>query len=98
MDHAAIFAGSRRRNMGWVYVFDEDLYLIARPSAADTDLPANAESLVHTAALRWSKQAWRGEMLTMLSPVLSARVFPLAGRAGTCIVVYLERFHARANA
>ncbi len=97
MDDACLYVGGRRRNFGWIYMFDEDLQLIAHPSGAETDLPGNAESLVHAAALRWSKQAWRGEMLTMINPSLSARVFTLSGPSRTCIVVYLEEFHARAE-
>ncbi|MBV8639234.1 MAG: hypothetical protein JO322_14240 [Candidatus Eremiobacteraeota bacterium] len=97
MDDAGISVGGRRRNLGWLYVFDEDLHLIARPSAAETDLPENVDSLVQTAAMRWARQAWRGEMLTMLSPTISAHVFSLQGPSGTCVVVYLERFYTRAK-
>lgn len=97
MDDACLHAGGRRRNLGWVYVFDEDLELVARPSVTEADLPGNAESLAHAAALRWSRQAWRGEMLTMINPTFSARVFSLDGPAGTCVVAYLEHLHTRAE-
>jgi hypothetical protein len=95
MDDASQFLGVQRRNFGWIYVLDEDLRLIATPAISDDTLPENAPSLVRDAATRWAHQSWHHELLMSVGPALFARVFPMHGPDGSCIVVYLEPFRER---
>ena len=94
MDEAGLSFGARRRNTGWLYILDEDFQLIGSPPAIEA-LPDDVEPLVRAVATQWSKQAWRGELLAMLTPRLSARVFPLEGPGGGCVCVYIELIYTR---
>jgi len=94
MDDASRFFGVQRRNVGWLFVLDDDLRIIAAPENAGTELPADIESLVHKATARWAP-ALQHELLMSLGPALFARVFPMHGPNGDCVAVYVERFHER---
>jgi hypothetical protein len=97
MDERGETVNVQRRSLGCTYLLDENLHILARPATPDPSLPQNIDSLVLFAATQWSKQAWRHDVMTMLGPSLSARIFPLHGPAGTCVVVYLELLRVRAE-
>jgi hypothetical protein len=89
------FAEGARRNHGWLYVFDDDLQCIARPSERSLAMPPELETLVEAATAKWASSASQGEMLMMVTPTISARVFPMHGPQGSCTIVYLEPFAVR---
>jgi hypothetical protein len=88
-DATPFFEGARR-NSGWLFVLDEDLQCIARPSNPSAPVPEELERLVDMATTTWASRASGGEMLLMLTPTISARVFPMHGPGGACTIVYLE--------
>ena len=79
-----------RRNRGWLYVLDEDLQFMAGPCDDGGDVPDENEGFVEKAVGHWARHGARTEMMMMVSPRLSARVFPMYGPGGGCTVVYLE--------
>jgi hypothetical protein len=83
-------AEGARRNHGWLYVFDDDLQCIARPSERTSALPPELGTLVEAATAKWARSGSQSEMLMMVTPSISARVFPMHGPQGSCTVVYLE--------
>ncbi|MGB6985909.1 MAG: hypothetical protein WBD74_08080 [Candidatus Aquilonibacter sp.] len=93
MDDASRFLGVQRRNVGWLFVLDDDLRIIAGPDAG-AELPADIESQVHRATARWAPSL-QHELLMSLGPALFARVFAMHGPDGACVAVYVERFHER---
>lgn len=95
MKDATPFAEGARRNHGWLYVLDDDLHCIARPSEDTSAMPPGVEALVEAAAAKWASSASQGEMLMMVTPTISARVFPMYGPQGSCTIVYLEPFVVR---
>jgi hypothetical protein len=90
MKDATPLAESARRNHGWLYVFDDDLQCIARPSERTSEMPPELDALVEAATVKWVRSASQSEMLMMVTPSISARVFPMHGPQGSCTVVYLE--------
>jgi hypothetical protein len=96
---ATPFSEGARRNHGWLFVLDDDLQCIARPSERTLGIPPERElgALVEAAAAKWARSASHSEMLMMVTPTISARVFPMHGPQGSCTIVYLEPLVVRVD-
>jgi hypothetical protein len=87
---ATSFSEGARRNHGWLYVLDEDLQRIAQPCDNISPVPPELDGLLEMAIAKWAQRSYADEMLMMLTPTISARVFSMHGPGGSCTVVYLE--------
>jgi hypothetical protein len=78
-------------------VLDDDLQCIARPSERGLTMPPDVEALVEAATAKWARSQSQSEMLMMVTPTISARVFPMHGPQGSCTIVYLEPLAVRVD-
>jgi hypothetical protein len=94
MDSAAFSFVGARYHHGWLYAFDIDFNCIARPDARSGPVPSGAEHMVRRGIANWARNS-QEELLMVVAPTLTVRVFDLQGPAGTCVIALLEQLVTR---
>lgn len=73
-----------------IFVFDENLELIAQPHDAAKRLPENLKSAVRDTIRALGERRHRLEHTAMITPTLSARIVDLEGATTHCTAVVLQ--------